>query len=265
MKRMLWVGVMLAGMVGVAQGQFYALFYYDCDPDPLTINCNGTGGPIPDGTTVEIYWDQNNNGPDEADNLVPQGGGFGECNFNTFSMNGLEVIGCEGGFGTDPSFIISTNTPAPSRYWLRICVPGQNRQWRTNSFTIVDGLLDYDLTGQFICVEEACDACDEPLAAPQIVILPQGNDIVLMWNPVDTTVAGCPVEDKDYLIYVSDSPAGPYDYLAWTSDTAYTDAGVVDQLDQRYYQVTADEGVQFADPNLSKPCGSNWGILMGRC
>ena len=184
MLRMLWVGMVVLGMAGTGFAQFNAILYYVCDPIPLTINCDGTGGPIPDGASVEIFWDADNDGPDADDQQPVVGNGFGECNFNAFPMNGLDLFGCEGGFGTDPAFTISTVTPQPSRYWLRICVPGQARQWRTNSFTIADGLADYDLAGLFNCVEEACGGCLTPPGVGGLTATSNScADVTLNWNP----------------------------------------------------------------------------------
>ncbi len=160
MLRTFWLCILMLGMIGVANAQFTAIIYYaNCDI-PLTMECAG-GEPIPNGTTVEIYWDQNNNGPDEADELVPVGVGFGMANFNTFAMD-ENLIGCPGTFATEFAFSIVTNTPQPSRYWLRVCVLGQLRQWRSNSFTIADGLNEYDLSSNFNCVEEVCAGCLTP-------------------------------------------------------------------------------------------------------
>ena len=180
---MLFAGCILL-FSGLANAQFNAILYYVCDPIPLTINCDGTGGPIPDGASVEIFWDADDDGPDADDQQPVVGNGFAECNFNTFAMNGLELFGCEGGFGTDPAFTISTNTPQPSRYWLRICVPGQARHWRTNSFTIADGLADYDFDGLFICVEEACGGCLTPPGVSGLTASSNScANVTLNWNP----------------------------------------------------------------------------------
>ena len=251
MSRMLWVGIFLVGMVGMARGQVNAFLIYDSSVEPpLTDQCVG-GNPIPDGYLVEIYWDADNDGPDADDTPPVVGSGPGECNFNSFLTRGEEFFGQACGFATDPAFSMNT-VLEPARFWLRVWTGDEGVCLRSNSFTISGGIHDYFFThDDFTCLELPCDDCG-PLTAPQVVILPQGDDIVLTWNPVDTTTAGCTVDGKDYLVYVSESPDGPYDYLAWTSDTTFTDAGAVAQLAQRYYQVTADKGVQFADPNLEQ-------------
>jgi len=171
----------MLGMMGVANAQFTAIIYYaNCDV-PLSMECAGSN-PIPNGTTVEIYWDQNNNGPDEADDLAPIGGGFGQANFNTFPMDDA-LIGCPGTFATEPAITISTNTPQPSRYWLRVCVPGQSRQWRSNSFTIADGLGEYDLSSNFNCVEEVCAGCLTPPGVSGVTASNNScTNVTVTWN-----------------------------------------------------------------------------------
>lgn len=88
MSRMLWVGIFLVGMVGMARGQVNAFLIYDSSVEPpLTDQCVG-GNPIPDGYLVEIYWDADNDGPDADDTPPVVGSGPGECNFNSFLTRG---------------------------------------------------------------------------------------------------------------------------------------------------------------------------------
>ncbi len=180
LKTLLFAGCLLL-VSGLAHAQFTAIIYYaNCDV-PLSMECAG-GDAIPNGTTVEIYWDQNNNGPDDVDDLAPIGGGFGQANFNTFPMDDA-LIGCPGTFATETAFSITTNTPQPSRYWLRVCVPGQSRQWRSTSFTIADGLNEYDLSSSFSCFEEACGGC---LTPPGVSGVAASNNsctsVTVTWN-----------------------------------------------------------------------------------
>ncbi len=68
-----------------------------------------------------IYWDANNNGADAADQPPVVGGGFGEATRNTIPMSsGEDVMGIPGGFATDPGFAITTTTPQPSRYYVKV-------------------------------------------------------------------------------------------------------------------------------------------------
>ncbi|MBK6766460.1 MAG: fibronectin type III domain-containing protein [bacterium] len=228
-KMLLFTGCMLL-LSGFANAQFNAGFFYneECQRPALSNMCGFAGDPLPDGTNVEVYWDQNNNGPDSLDQQPVVGNGFGECNFNTFPMNGLEVIGCEGGFYTLVNFTIPTNTPQPSRYWLRICVPDSDRYWRTNSFTIVDGYQEIDMNGMWVCVEEPCGGCINP---PSVVNFAASENsctsVTFTWTPydldpdvdslqifqsaLDTLVETVGKTQTPYVY--SDAPVGEYGYL----------------------------------------------------
>ncbi len=153
--KMLFVAMAMFALVSVSHAQFNAILY---SFTPLTENCDGSGAPFGPECFGTIYWDQNDNGPGD-DSPVPQGDGFAEANFNQFPMNGEEVLGVPGTFGTDPAFTIVTTTPQPSRYY--IIVECGNARWTSVVFTVVDGLADYDLTEGWTC-EPVQGQCDEP-------------------------------------------------------------------------------------------------------
>ena len=101
--------------------------------------------------------------------------------------------------------------------------------------------------------------CDtSALAAPgRLIIMTQSEDAHLSWSPVDSTVDGCPARPNRYLVFFSESYAGPYYFLAYTSgtDTTYVHGGVVTHSPSMYYHVSAWAG----DPMLLSrviPAGS---------
>jgi hypothetical protein len=161
MKRMLWVGVLLVGFAGVAMGQANAILINFSQP--LTESCEG-GNFLPDNTTVDVMWDDNNNGPDETDEPIPLGV-FPFPNFNQFQMRGEELIGIPGTFATDPLFTLNSGLPTPSRFWLRICLDGQH--WESAAFTITQGLGEYYFGTEvgeipLTCVNTPCAGCPAP-------------------------------------------------------------------------------------------------------
>jgi hypothetical protein len=95
------------------------------------------GEPLPDGTVVKIYWDANSNGPDALDQQPPVGGGFGQCTFNEFLLNGEALLGMPGTFYMEEYFTFASNTPSPSRYYL-VAEAGVVR-WTSVVMTFADG------------------------------------------------------------------------------------------------------------------------------
>jgi hypothetical protein len=156
--KMLFVAMVLFAMASVSHAQFNAILL---NFTPLTDQCDGAGTPLGAGCFGTIYWDGNNNGPDAGD--LPariDGSPFGQANFNQIDMaSGNDLLGIPGGFATDPAFTISTNTPAPSRYYVKVACSGV--AWTSATFTIADGLNEYDLSNGWQC-EVTSVPCNEP-------------------------------------------------------------------------------------------------------
>lgn len=142
------IGLLLLflGSVGISNAQFTVFFSYLGAQGPLTDQCVG-GNPLPDGTVVEIFWDGNGNGPDSTDLPPCELSPIPEPNYCSFGMNGESAGGIgAGAFFTDPGWGFSVPPPQPWRYWLRICVPGQERYWRTETLIISGGANEFNLT-----------------------------------------------------------------------------------------------------------------------
>ncbi len=221
-----------------ANAQFNCFLLYDCTTDPgLTYQCGFTGAPLPDGTTIaQIFWDANNNGPDEADQPARiDGPVFGRANFNSMPFNSVDDLGCEGGFYSYDLFSISTNTPQPSRYWVRVCVPGQNRYWRTGAFTITDGYSEVTFhQADWTCVEEACGGCITPDAVTNFQASDNScSQVTMTWSPYPAD------QSVDSLFVFRD-----FVYIASVSRyaTSYSDLGA--PLGASLYQIVA----RFRDP-----------------
>ncbi|MCB1060090.1 MAG: T9SS type A sorting domain-containing protein [Calditrichaeota bacterium] len=129
--------------IGVAHAQF-SVILIGLD-SVLTDSCGG-GNPLPDGPPVYILWDQDGDGPDCCDPQPPVGDCFACCNFNTFLMNGEELLGEPGTFGTDLPFSIAASTPQPSRYYLRVCAQTQNVMWTSAVFIVEDGFQEIHIS-----------------------------------------------------------------------------------------------------------------------
>lgn len=109
----------------------------------LTENGLGKGTPLPDGTEVQIYWDQNANGPDEKDTPPQVGEKGGDVNFNMFKINSAIVGGAPGQFFTDPMMTVIGFMPDPPLYYLRVCL--EDRQLISKVVKLIPGLSDYEM------------------------------------------------------------------------------------------------------------------------
>ncbi|MBK6764843.1 MAG: T9SS type A sorting domain-containing protein [bacterium] len=140
MKHQILVVFAALSVASICTAQFNVGMY---TTTPLTEWCAG-GTPLPDGTVGRIYWDVNNNGPDWTDPMPVVGGGFAQANFNTFVLNG-ESVGLEPGtFFFEENFTIATNTPQPSKYYVRVEDFWENT-WTSRVITVVDGYQETDM------------------------------------------------------------------------------------------------------------------------
>lgn len=76
-------------------------------------------------------------------------------------------------------------------------------------------------------------------AAPEVVITSQGEDAILYWSAVDTSVGGCAVSGLRYLVFYSPTSGGPFYYHGGTTDTTYTHVWAVTYAPAMFYQVVA--------------------------
>ncbi len=126
--RMLFVAaaMLVCSMVAFGQGFSVALFGgFNEDQsivNPLTNHCGGNpeSDYIPDGVTCQIRQDVNNNGPTDDDPAATVGGGVGQVNYNTFTMNGCGQVGLCGLFSTTTNFVSNGVVPANNRWWVRV-------------------------------------------------------------------------------------------------------------------------------------------------
>jgi hypothetical protein len=197
------LSLLILGM-GTARAQFNAIII--SIDTVLTDSCGG-GNPLPDGTPVLIFWDQDGDGPDETDPQPQVGECFQCCNFNSFLMNGEEIMGMAGTFGTDPAFTILSTIPQPSIYYLRVYVCDRGIHWTSNTFTIPNGLSEILITGW------TCGPClgDPPgeirgLEASQNLC----QSVRLRWNHTALVFR--------YEIFREG------EFIDWTFDTTYVDA-----------------------------------------
>ncbi|MCB9358135.1 MAG: hypothetical protein H6505_06135, partial [Calditrichaeota bacterium] len=166
--RMLLIASALMLLANAANAQIQVGLFYDCwSYPPLTYSCDFTGAPLPDGTPIEVFWDADANGPTPNDEQPCVGGAFGCANYNSFSMNGTSLLGCDGGgFGAEENFTINFTTPQPSRYWLRICVPdapGGPIMWISSVHVAPDGYSEFNLTdANWSCYDSTCGGCTPP-------------------------------------------------------------------------------------------------------
>ncbi|MBU1984631.1 hypothetical protein KJ815_09505, partial [bacterium] len=214
-------------MEQLCQGEnpgFYAELYY-YRPTPLYDGCGGIT-PLPDGTVVQILWDNDLDGPDLgdprpelcADPPFCYSGPAGTVNFNEFTMNG-GVLGLgEGYFYTETGFFSANRLPPLPRYYLRICLPTE--RWESNVFTLLSGPQEVEITS-WTCVPASCSGESLPFQARLIHTvspltdecgggspLPDGTPIQIFW---DTDSDGPDAEDPmpEVCLFPPDCITGP--------------------------------------------------------
>lgn len=167
-QRFVLTFVMVFLLCGVSHAQFTAAMY---SVFQLETECSG-GIPLGPQHWGTIIWDANDNGPDFSDQSPLVGTGVGQCNFNTFPLNGEEYVGVPGGFLFIEPFMITTNTPQPSRYYLVVHAGAVT--WTSRVITIVDGYSETDMSEGWTCEEVSvpCTGPDTILVEP--VVNPNG-------------------------------------------------------------------------------------------
>ena len=194
----------VAGLAN-AQGVNAYIFWADdgqgVPEPPLTDLCAG-GTPLPEQTTIiEIYWDNDSNGPDADDpqpvicNNPPEclDGPTGTVNLNSFPMTNAGP----GYYFPDNTFNTTGIVPQPSRYYLRCCIGP--RHWVSSVFILNAGFSDVGpstylptpaVTYTWSCVEEPCAGCQLPPAVASFDASDNlCNGVQLTWAYADTNNA----------------------------------------------------------------------------
>lgn len=182
--------LLVLSTIAIAQGPVAVLYELD---QILTDQCLGggidpAGSPLSDGTTIRIYWDNDNNGPDGNDPQPPlcnnapncdTGPAF-TCNYNQFPMNGEEILGQRGQFFTEQSWFVIGGLLNPSRFYLRICLG--DKIYESSVFTIVAGPQDIDVP-VWHCINDTICICSPPALAPRLTVSRiQCNRTRLQWT-----------------------------------------------------------------------------------
>ena len=81
-----------------------------------------------------------------------------------------------------------------------------------------------------------------PAPVQGLTIEVQGNDAVLTWNPVDTTIHGNPITVDYYLIYFETDPYSEFEFLDYTAGTVFTHDAVAQFSPAMFYFVEAYVG-----------------------
>ncbi len=127
------------------------MFLPMCDEQVFTDECDG-GEPLPDGTPVYIYWDENANGPDDADTLIPLQSDNITVNFNMVWING-DMNGVPGTFCIDPAGFQARTSVVPLRVYVYIPACDQNVEWTSSVIVLNPDSL-------FAGYEWTCDVCE---------------------------------------------------------------------------------------------------------
>lgn len=211
--------------VGTTFGQTCANLY--CESFQLRDQCEG-GNPLPDGVTVTIYWDANQNGRDGADEMLEVGDCLTCANYNSFVLNGEMMMGMPGTFIVDPLLCFLSAVPQPPVFYLFTPIPNSLDCWTSETFRIEDGLNDYQI----------CDwTCGPCLITPGDVQGLQASqntchEIIVSWN--DTPLAegyqvyrdGAMISTVGTTIFEDVSPNGNLPpFCHQYSVTAFNEAG----------------------------------------
>lgn len=227
---LLMICVMLAATA--AQAQFQVWFFNESFP--LTNNCTA-GTPLPDGVTIEVWWDSTANGHDELDVRPVEGSGFGQVSFNQFLLNGAAINGTPGTFAADENFT-SQDTPIPGVtgapvYYLKVCQDADNVHWISDTFTVVNGYQEiYFGTGleEFTCVNEACGGCPPPVSVTNLTgSTTQCDQIVLDWDHTGVNCAG-------YRVLLVDEFPQQHVYISGSANSTFTHTNQPGGVDVHY-------------------------------
>ncbi|MBK8127570.1 MAG: T9SS type A sorting domain-containing protein [bacterium] len=218
--KMMTVGLMILVMCLGIERAFAQTYVEISTFVPLTNACDG-GNPLPDGTPVCIFWDQDNDGPDETDPF-PEG-----IIFSCFEMNGNEMIGIQGTFWTEPPFFFPADIPMPSAFYVRALIGGdENFCWASEVFTIhpVHNFIELD--------EWTCGPCPTNEVPEPVTGLQASQDlcheVMVTWNPVEAATG--------YRIYINGM------LVAAIQAASFSDNQLPPGTNCRSYEVQAHNG-----------------------
>lgn len=222
--------VCLALVVNSANAQFQVWFL---DEFQVITNACGGGTPVPDGTTIQVWWDSTANGIGPGDVQPQEGFGFQQANFNQFLLNGMQELGTPGTFAATENFVFAANTPNPGDgtghpvFYLRICLDNSDIHWVSDTFRVQTGYQEvYFGTGPgeipFTCVAGACGGCPSPAPVSNFTASQNlCNSILVNWTHSGENVAG-------YRLLVN---SADYVYIPGAANTSYTITGYPGGID----------------------------------
>ncbi|MDG4553135.1 MAG: hypothetical protein P9E24_02640, partial [Candidatus Competibacter sp.] len=179
-------------------------------------------------------------------------------------------------YGHDTGLVV----PAPGPYWLRVILKDDpiptHRHWRfewsidgTTWTKVVDGVMEEsDSSSNIGTIQNvgvfagnqpysysAFDARFDyyhtfpisalPVQSPgDLVATPGNQQIALSWDAVDSAT--------EYSIYRSNTPGGPYSFLATTTTTGHLDTGLINGSLYAYVVAAHVNGIKSIDSNEAK-------------
>jgi len=163
---------------GFGQGFDASINYFDffnnncIDVPGLTTGCNGEGAILADDPasgpySIEIRWDQNNNGYDVSDPLPTVGPEFGEVNYDHLRMNGTEN-GDPGTFYAEVNFQSHLGLPPNPTYYLLIRCSDGSPHLVSSHFTLNAAPVEINLCpNNWTCVP--CVIIPPCIPTPEVV------------------------------------------------------------------------------------------------
>ena len=86
-----------------------------------------------------------------------------------------------------------------------------------------------------------------PSSPSNVQIDIQGNNSILSWSVVDTTITGIIINPDGYIILNSENPYSEFNFLSFTPDTTYVHNYVTQYRDKMFYKIVAVKSLRFED------------------
>ncbi len=166
-------------------------FYYICDgaipPLPQVGPCTAAA-PFIDGTLICIYWDNDNNGPDNDDPILEEGELEGEVLPSPCLPFNSAALGCtsDGYFASEANSVF-TILPANPTYFLKINANGMCLT--STVFTVSSGPQDIMLdAADWTCVQQPCPTTGSAPNPPRNVVASDDDEcanVLVEWDAPD--------------------------------------------------------------------------------
>ncbi|MCB9357959.1 MAG: T9SS type A sorting domain-containing protein [Calditrichaeota bacterium] len=235
-------------LLGTAQSNAQPIqvgFAYCGESDPLGCGCDaGTRVPFADGSNSWcVMWDRNGNGPDDADQLIPEAGEYGGANYQCSSFNGLEICGLEGNFAFSEYLTIGIPPEAPDASIYYIKINGGTCCWVSDTFHTAVGLQEFYLTAaDWTCEDEGCSFLPAPNPVSNVQVSSDDAclQVLFSWDHDGENLTG-------FNLYVRNSEDDPWEFRGQIGPTLREGGAAVCADGPVYVGIQAINGSEEAE------------------